>query len=95
MYAKYPHPGPIERAVRLVMSRQLPVGSSLSPSKSRVALELTCFFVQDGSWAQEAIGGMTNRTIAMSYPNFRFSFTIWMLGKADGYLKQLEAKGRG
>lgn len=25
MYAKYPHPDPIERAVRLVMSRQLPV----------------------------------------------------------------------
>ena len=27
MYAKYPHPEPIERAVRLVMSRQLPVRS--------------------------------------------------------------------
>ena len=25
MYAKYPHPAPIERAVRLVMSRQKPV----------------------------------------------------------------------
>jgi hypothetical protein len=25
MYAKYPHPEPIERAVKLVMSRQLPV----------------------------------------------------------------------
>jgi lanosterol synthase len=28
MYAQYPHPEPIERAVRLVMSRQLPVISS-------------------------------------------------------------------
>jgi len=28
MYAKYPHPEPIERAVKLVMSRQLPVRSS-------------------------------------------------------------------
>ena len=27
MYAKYPHPEPIERAVKLVMSRQLPVRS--------------------------------------------------------------------
>ena len=27
MYAKYPHPEPIERAVKLVMSRQLPVSS--------------------------------------------------------------------
>jgi len=70
MYAKYPHPEPIERAVKLVMSRQLP----------------------DGSWAQEAIEGMFNRTVAISYPNFKFSFTIWMLGKADGYLKELEAK---
>lgn len=25
MYAKYPHPEPIERAVKLVMSRQRPV----------------------------------------------------------------------
>jgi len=47
---------------------------------------------QDGSWAQEAIEGMFNRTVAISYPNFKFSFTIWMLGKADGYLKQLKAK---
>jgi len=29
----------------------------------------------------------------ISYPNFKFPFTIWMLGKADGYLKQLKAKG--
>ncbi|KAF9786352.1 lanosterol synthase [Thelephora terrestris] len=72
MYAKYPHAEPIERAVRLVMSRQLP----------------------DGSWAQEAIEGMFNRTVAISYPNFKFSFTIWMLGKADAYLRQLKAKGR-
>ena len=35
---------------------------------------------------------MFNRTVAISYPNFKFSFTIWMLGKADGYLKQLKAK---
>ena len=26
MYAEYPEPEPIERAVRMVMSRQLPVG---------------------------------------------------------------------
>jgi len=35
---------------------------------------------------------MFNRTVAISYPNFKFSFTIWMLGKADSYLKQLKAK---
>ena len=29
MYAKYPHPEPIERAVKLVMSRQRPVSNSL------------------------------------------------------------------
>ena len=49
------------------------------------------FSLQDGSWAQEAIEGMFNRTVAISYPNFKFSFTIWMLGKADSYLKQLRA----
>ena len=51
----------------------------------RVAL-VTAF--QDGSWAQEAIVGVFNRTCAISYPNFKFSFTIWMLGKAHKYLEQ-------
>ncbi|KAG9104304.1 Lanosterol synthase (Oxidosqualene--lanosterol cyclase) [Ceratobasidium sp. 370] len=67
MYAEYPHREPIERAVRLVMSRQL----------------------SDGSWAQEAIEGIFNRNCAISYPNFKFSFTIWMLGKAHEYLGRL------
>jgi lanosterol synthase len=47
---------------------------------------LTAF--QDGSWAQEAIEGIFNRTCAISYPNFKFSFTIWMLGKAHKYLEE-------
>ena len=37
---------------------------------------------------------MFNRTAAISYPNLKFSFTTWMLGKADSYLRQLKAKGR-
>ncbi|EMD38881.1 hypothetical protein CERSUDRAFT_112601 [Gelatoporia subvermispora B] len=71
MYANYPHPEPIERAVRLVMSRQQP----------------------DGSWAQEAIEGVFNKNVAISYPNFKFSFTIWMLGRAHQYLAELKNKG--
>lgn len=31
MYAQYPNPSPIERAVRLVMSRQNPVSVTISP----------------------------------------------------------------
>jgi len=42
----------------------------------------------DGSWAQEAIEGIFNRTCAISYPNFKFSFSIWMLGKAHKYLEE-------
>ncbi|KAK2465673.1 hypothetical protein APHAL10511_002217 [Amanita phalloides] len=70
MYARYPHAEPIERAVRLVMSRQLP----------------------DGSWPQEAIEGVFNKTCAIAYPNFKFSFPIWMLGKAHKYLEELRIK---
>ncbi|GLB41717.1 putative terpene cyclase mutase family protein [Lyophyllum shimeji] len=70
MYAQYPYPEPIERGVRLVMSRQLP----------------------DGSWPQEAIEGVFNKTCAIAYPNFKFSFPIWMLGKADKYLAELKAR---
>ncbi|PFH51033.1 hypothetical protein AMATHDRAFT_3423 [Amanita thiersii Skay4041] len=71
MYAKYPHPEPIERGVRLVMSRQQP----------------------DGSWPQEAIEGVFNKTCAIAYPNFKFSFPIWMLGKAHKYLEELRRVG--
>jgi len=44
---------------------------------------------QDGSWAQESIEGVFNKNVAISYPNFKFSFTIWMLGKAHKYLADL------
>ncbi|KAG8761220.1 Lanosterol synthase (Oxidosqualene--lanosterol cyclase) [Serendipita sp. 396] len=67
MYAQYPHREPLEKAVKLIMSRQLP----------------------DGSWAQEAIEGVFNKTVAIAYPNFKFSFTIWMLGRAHRYLQTL------
>ncbi|KAG8900254.1 Lanosterol synthase (Oxidosqualene--lanosterol cyclase) [Tulasnella sp. 403] len=68
MYAGYPHRGPIEAGVKLVMGRQLP----------------------DGSWAQEAIEGVFNKNVAIGYPNFKFSFTIWMLGRAHQYLETLD-----
>ncbi|KAJ1034980.1 hypothetical protein NDA18_000585 [Ustilago nuda] len=40
--------------------------------------------LSDGSWAQEQIEGIFNRNCkcAISYPNYKFSFTIWALGKA-------------
>jgi len=44
----------------------------------------------DGSWAQEAIEGMFNKTCSIAYPNFKFSFTIWMLGRADIYMAELD-----
>jgi len=70
MYARYPDPTPVSKAVKLVMSRQLP----------------------DGSWPQEAIEGVFNKNCAISYPNFKFSFPIWMLGKAHIYLAEFEGK---
>jgi lanosterol synthase len=86
MYANYPYTEPIKRAVALVMSRQLPVRCFSSTLVSPYNV-----FFQDGSWAQEAIEGIFNRTCAISYPNFKFSFTIWMLGKAHKYLAERDA----
>ena len=90
MYAKYPDPEPIERAVKLVMSRQLPVSLSHCVPPGR---HLT--IAQDGSWAQEAIEGVFNKNVAIAYPNFKFSFTIWMLGRAHWYLEELKSKSAG
>ncbi|THH29516.1 hypothetical protein EUX98_g4663 [Antrodiella citrinella] len=71
IYAGYPEPGPIERAVKLVMSRQRP----------------------DGSWPQESLEGIFNKTVTIAYPLFKFSFTIWMLGRAHQYLAKLRKQG--
>lgn len=76
LHAKYPDKGPIERGVQLIMDRQQP----------------------NGSWKQEQIEGIFNQYVdltypatvripsthtgAISYPNYKFSFTIWALGKA-------------
>ncbi|ESK97698.1 lanosterol synthase [Moniliophthora roreri MCA 2997] len=43
----------------------------------------------DGSWKQEAIEGVFNKTCSIAYPNFKFSFSIWMLEKAHHYLTNL------
>ncbi|ETW79079.1 hypothetical protein HETIRDRAFT_453585 [Heterobasidion irregulare TC 32-1] len=45
----------------------------------------------DGSWPQEAIEGVFNKSCAISYPNFKFAFTVWMLGKAQKYLEERQA----
>ncbi|GHJ90439.1 hypothetical protein NliqN6_6841 [Naganishia liquefaciens] len=41
----------------------------------------------DGSWLQEDAEGIFNETCVIDHPNDKFSFTIWALGMADGYLK--------
>ncbi len=35
---------------------------------------------------------MFNKNVAISYPNFKFEFTIWMLGRAHQYLEGLKGK---
>ena len=49
------------------------------------------FSIQDGSWPQEAIEGIFNKNCAIAYPLFKFSFPIWMLGKAHRYLAELKS----
>ncbi|EIW59845.1 lanosterol synthase [Trametes versicolor FP-101664 SS1] len=46
----------------------------------------------DGSWPQEAVEGVFNKNVAISYPNFKFDFTIWMLGRAHHYLAELRGE---
>ena len=98
VFAKYPYPEPIERGVQLVMSRQRPVRSlPLFCSVFLTKYDFLFFFfflVQDGSWAQEAVEGVANQTIPMNYPNFKFAFTIWMLGHAHKYLAKLKKGGK-
>ncbi|KAM0755369.1 terpene synthase [Meredithblackwellia eburnea MCA 4105] len=50
-------------------------GASLIASRQRA----------DGSWDREGIEGVFNHAVAFTYPNFRFSWTIWALGKVSNY----------
>jgi lanosterol synthase len=34
-----------------------------------------------GEWKQESIEGVFNKTCMISYPNYKFIFTIWALGR--------------
>ena len=91
MYARYPYAEPLEKAVKLVMSRQLSVRCT---KKFLLGEEWgidRALCAKDGSWPQEAIEGIFNKNCAISYPNFKFSFPIWMLGKAETYLADLRA----
>ena len=67
IYGRYPHREPLEKAIKMVIGRQLP----------------------DGSWAQEAIEGVFNKTTMIAYPNYKFTFCIWFLGRAHNYLQEL------
>ena len=82
MYAKYPHTEPIAKAVALVMSRQLPVRDFLSSGHISLIMDFLGRFVGTGSY-----GRYFQQNCTISYPNFKFSFTIWMLGKAQKYLE--------
>lgn len=40
-------------------------------------------------WPQEGFEGLFNKNVTLSYPNFKFDFTIWMLGRAHHYLAEI------
>ncbi|KAJ9116371.1 hypothetical protein QFC22_004812 [Naganishia vaughanmartiniae] len=48
----------------------------------------------DGSWLQEDAEGIFNKNCVIDYPNYKFSFPIWALGKASEYLASCEALGK-
>ncbi|KAL1940752.1 hypothetical protein VTO73DRAFT_7793 [Trametes versicolor] len=43
----------------------------------------------NGWWPQEGVEDVLNKNVVISYPNFKFDFTIWMLGRAHRYLAEL------
>jgi lanosterol synthase len=90
IYAGYPERKPIERAVKLIISRQLPV-STCDVFCGIIDSQTYCGR-QDGSWAAEAMEGIFNKSCTITYPNFKFSFVIWALGKAHKHLQYLESR---
>jgi lanosterol synthase len=56
--ARSPDREPIEKGLKLIMSRQQP----------------------NGEWLQEAIEGVFNKSCMISYPNYKYTFTMKALG---------------
>ncbi|OOF97591.1 hypothetical protein ASPCADRAFT_514516 [Aspergillus carbonarius ITEM 5010] len=75
MHARYPHKEPIEKGLKLIMSRQQ----------------------KNGEWYQEDVEGVFNNTCMIGYPNYKFYFTSWALGRYHHVylpmLKEMEASG--
>ena len=36
---------------------------------------------RDGSWAQDGTEGVFNKTCGIQYPNYKFAFGVWALGR--------------
>jgi hypothetical protein len=46
-----------------------------------------------GDWPQESIAGVFNRSCAITYSNYRNSFSIWALAAYKRYLEERDASG--
>lgn len=53
--------------------------SNLEPLRRGIQL-IMCRQQPNGEWLQEAIEGVFNKSCMISYPNYKFSFTIKALG---------------
>lgn len=77
LHAEYPDQAPIKRAVQLIMSRQQPNGSWKQEQIEGIFNQYVYFLSCSHSNCM-----LHTNPGAISYPNYKFSFTIWALGKA-------------
>lgn len=81
--ARYPDPEPIRRGCRLIMSRQAPDGSWPQESIEGGAFSFPLSFpVKEDGALMRRWPAVFNKNAAISYPNFKFSWSILALGKA-------------
>jgi len=81
IYAQHPDKSIVERAARLIMSRQKKDGR-WEPEDTEGIFNKNCAIDYTGEWIVP-----NHRPAADVVGAFKFIFTIWALGTADEYLK--------
>lgn len=78
MNARYPERDVIERGIKVRLP--FPPAHSNPPSNEFRPQLIKSRQLPDGSWAQEAIEGVFNKSCMISYPNYKLYFTVKALG---------------
>ncbi|KAI8820421.1 terpenoid cyclases/protein prenyltransferase alpha-alpha toroid [Fimicolochytrium jonesii] len=81
-------------AVLTLLAAKYPLGAAGGEVVERGVRLLMQRQLPTGAWAQEGIEGVFNRNAMIAYPNYKFYFPVWALGRYANAVKEQQAEGK-